>query len=138
MSASGQPEPQYLEVRARWTSGRVSTDVPGRLRVSGVSADEVWVVPVSAENWAALAQHVGVSVDAGAARGRVEVWVGPRGGVDLLFPGEARRFSLYVRPLGEVRALLRVSVRGELGSEVVFEVAFESRFPALRLVGVED
>lgn len=52
----------------------------------------------------------------------------------MLFPGEECRFEVFVRPLGEVRAILRVSVRGELGSEQIFEIALESHFPALRLV----
>lgn len=47
----------------------------------------------------------------------MDIWAGPHGGADLLFPGEERRFEVFLKPLGEVRALLRVSVRGELGSE---------------------
>lgn len=66
----------------------------------------------------------------------MEVWAAPRGGVDLLFPGEERRFEVCFRPLGEARAVFRVCVRGELGSEQNFEILFESRFPALRLVSL--
>ena len=47
--------------------------------------------------------------------GATEAWTGPNGGVDLLFPGETKSFSLFIKPVGEARGFLKFSVSGEYG-----------------------
>ena len=55
VAVTGQPEPLFLKISARWTSGRVTVGAPARARVVGVTSEAVHVFPFSAVNWGSLA-----------------------------------------------------------------------------------